>query len=1133
MADAVAEAHEAHAAARCDLEGSARAFLNETALPAVRARNGAGAPTLLPAMHRIVNAVRPGLISPEAALYGHWMEWRESNRSGRPLSTGDTLRLTGAGSAMSLRSSARALLHPLRTRYPGDAAPYLNQARATYPGGVSELDAALHLLHPPDEDLGVGEVTVFVEGADEASARPRPTNPVYDSTRPTPPYAVVYEAFPKEPTWCPALPPATHAPRGWANRDLSPPLSRTRGAHHRGQVLWQECPGTPLLLLVVATRGEPGRILGITPTHLYGATPVPRPPLPAPAARDGVHAFLRTQEVTADTGVHLVRLPPTPLDDPRGPRALGPAPDWELWRDAWAAWLPRLPSQCRWMAIGPRPCGADATAGPPPSPPPPPPRRAPHGTAHGTALMHQEVVGGAHLPPRMPTRVTVMADSDGSPQRDDRHHRRSRSRSPVSSPEWTGETLAEREERRLAEAAVLVGPPPPAREPGPAETAAPAAQAASPAAPPRPDAQEAETASSHAAAPTAAPGTPPTRGAAPAQEPGASPRAAAAAEESKKGARGVATHPARAAGASPAAAAATEENEEGVRGVAKENEEGARGAAAATPTATADHAAAPSTPRKRGADPARATGASSAAATTAKESEEGARGAAAATPAGRDTASAGHAATPSTPRKRGKNPARAADASPAAVAAAAVGRESAKYRTHANPTHTHTSPPKPFPPKPFPPGRERHVRPPTRERSPPGVTLPQLQRQRDARRVVQEGRSSGGEQSAGSGRRDRQGAGEGPGHGKGAQGRGQGARVQGAGRGEVGERAGQGVGDGRRDPRHGQGAGERPGHRKGAQGRGQGAQAQGAGRGEVGERAGRGVGDGRLDPRHGQAAGKGPKGKGKGAAGPKGQAGRGMGAQGGGRDGGRGAEGGAPPQRDVQSVRCIPPGIQQMPAHHTHHHHHHHHHHLYNIDPDASELVPPQPPRHQHHQAPPAPRAEPARMASAEGGRGAAPAPQAQGQRGGPARGAEEGRPWDRDWGAVLDPLGEETLPLVGEVYGWLCWANQGTSRRSRNRPFDAVLLRRHGGNREVPPGGWAAPKDHERVSRSVIRAAWPDREPTWPALLEGGAVLRITDADANNWLPRALRSALAHWRYRQHNPPPPQPQHPHKRRRR
>ena len=259
VADAVAEAHEAHAAARRYPTGSARGFLNETALPVVRALNGAGAPTLLPAMHRIVNAIPLGLISLEPALYGHWMKWRESNRSGWPLSIGDTLRLTGAGSAMSLRNSAPALLHALRTRHPGDTAAYLNQTRATYPGGVFEPDAALHLLQPPDEDREVGEITVFVEGADEAPARPRPTNPVYDGTRPTPPYAIVCEAFPWEPTWCPALPPARHAPPGWAHPDLSPPLSRTRGAHHRGQVLWQARPGTPLLLLVVATCGDPER----------------------------------------------------------------------------------------------------------------------------------------------------------------------------------------------------------------------------------------------------------------------------------------------------------------------------------------------------------------------------------------------------------------------------------------------------------------------------------------------------------------------------------------------------------------------------------------------------------------------------------------------------------------------------------------------------------------------------------------------------------------------------------------------------------------------------------------------------------------------------------------------------------
>ena len=102
-----------------------------------------------------------------------------------------------------------------------------------------------------------------------------------------------------------------------------------------------------------------------------------------------------------------------------------------------------------------------------------------------------------------------------------------------------------------------------------------------------------------------------------------------------------------------------------------------------------------------------------------------------------------------------------------------------------------------------------------------------------------------------------------------------------------------------------------------------------------------------------------------------------------------------------------------------------------------------------------------------------------------------------------------------------------------RNRPFDAVLLWRDGKNREVPPGGWAAPEDHGRVLRSVILVAWPDRGPTWPAFLEGRTVLRITDADANNWLPRALRSALAHWHSRRRNTPPPQPQPPHKRRRR
>ena len=89
-----------------------------------------------------------------------------------------------------------------------------------------------------------------------------------------------------------------------------------------------------------------------------------------------------------------------------------------------------------------------------------------------------------------------MSDSNGSPQRDDRHHLRSCSRSPVPS-ELAGETPADREERRMAEAAVPVGPllgqpraaspdtGPSTQGPEPAEVTAPAAQTASPAAPPR------------------------------------------------------------------------------------------------------------------------------------------------------------------------------------------------------------------------------------------------------------------------------------------------------------------------------------------------------------------------------------------------------------------------------------------------------------------------------------------------------------------------------------------------------------------------------------------------------------------------------------------------------------------------
>ena len=149
-----------------------------------------------------------------------------------------------------------------------------------------------------------------------------------------------------------------------------------------------------------------------------------------------------------------------------------------------------------------------------------------------------------------------MSDSDGSSQQDNRHRRLSRSRSRVS-PGCAGETLGEREERRLAEAAVLVGPSagqpraapavhePLPQEPVPAEESAPAAQAAATAVPTpeeAPRAQSAETASlasraATPAGPAAAPGTPLARGAGPARPPSASPAAAPAAAKGREGAQ--------------------------------------------------------------------------------------------------------------------------------------------------------------------------------------------------------------------------------------------------------------------------------------------------------------------------------------------------------------------------------------------------------------------------------------------------------------------------------------------------------------------------------------------------------------------------------------------------------------------
>ena len=256
-------------------------------------------------------------------------------------------------------------------------------------------------------------------------------------------------------------------------------------------------------------------------------------------------------------------------------------------------------------------------------------------------------------------------------------------------------------------------------------------------------------------------------------------------------------------------------------------------------------------------------------------------------------------------------------------------------------------------------------------------------------------------------------------------------------------------------------------------------------------------------------------------------------------------EGGRAPQRNIQAVRCIPAGIQQMPAHHAHYHHRRL---LYNIDPSLGVLVPCQLPRHQaspHGGAPhdPAsavrdPRAEPAPLPAAPAAQNSsakparmAAAPMAQKPRTDPARELWGPRVRIGPMGAGLGrrprpPVGRD--PVVLEVLGRLNWV---TSGYKRNRPFNVVLLEWDEGNEEVTPAGWVAQKQHERVLCTVIQAGTSGPGAgQWPAFLEGDSVLRVRGAEANVWLLRALRAALIHWRYRLRNPPPPQPQPQQKR---
>ena len=144
----------------------------------------------------------------------------------------------------------------------------------------------------------MGEVMVFVEGADKAPSRPQPTNRVYHCARPTPPYAVLCEAFPREPTSCPALSPATHAPRGCANPNLSPPPLQDQGRPPQGAGPLARAPGHLPAPPRLHDPGGPGAGLGDYPNPpVRGSARTPPPPPGARGAGRGTH-------LPANTGGH-------------------------------------------------------------------------------------------------------------------------------------------------------------------------------------------------------------------------------------------------------------------------------------------------------------------------------------------------------------------------------------------------------------------------------------------------------------------------------------------------------------------------------------------------------------------------------------------------------------------------------------------------------------------------------------------------------------------------------------------------------------------------------------------------------------------------------------------------------------
>ena len=349
VADAVTEAHAAQAAALHDPAGTGRTFVSEAALPAVCALNGMGAPALLPAMHQIVIAVQPGLKGPQ----GSPLRVLDGVAHVPPMGPAP---VNGGHAAADGRRVGRVppQQRPGPAARPEDTAPHgrspVNEPGAGHvPRRSVRTGRGAPALTSAGRGLRSGRSQGILGRCRRDAHPPPPDEPGIGRHQADPPGTLsCARCFAESP---PGVPPSHRPltrPAARPTRPWPPLLSRTRGAHHKGHVHWQERPGNPLLLLVFTPRGS----WGSPPSTSTGQRPCPVPPSQRPRRGTGCrpsceyrrHRRYGGPPCAAPPGI--IRLPP-------GAQGPEPHPGRELWRGEWATWLTRLLRQCRWMAAVP------------------------------------------------------------------------------------------------------------------------------------------------------------------------------------------------------------------------------------------------------------------------------------------------------------------------------------------------------------------------------------------------------------------------------------------------------------------------------------------------------------------------------------------------------------------------------------------------------------------------------------------------------------------------------------------------------------------------------------------------------------------------------------------------------------